>query len=70
MGSLERRLTKLEGGRERPCQICGGPHDPADYVVEWEDVPDRPDEPERCPECGRRLVHIIRWHDDQDGGAA
>lgn len=59
MGSLERRLRALEGGQGQPCEACGAGYEP----VEWGE-PDQDPGPERCPECDRRLVHIITWHDE------
>ena len=64
---LERLETRIEGGRGRPCESCGAGYGPVEYTVEW-DEPEQYQGPERCPECGRRLVHIITWHDS--GGAA
>ena len=64
MGSLERRLRALEGGRGRPCEACGAGYGPVEYTVEW-DEPEKG--PESCPECGRRLVHVITWHDQGEG---
>ena len=67
MGSLERRLQTLEGGRGRPCEVCE-PDDLSKVEVTWDEP--APDEPERCPGCGCQLVHIITWHDAGEAGGA
>lgn len=70
MGSLENRLTKLEGGLASlgPCAVCG-PEDWRDIEITWDSEAGETPEPETCPECGRSfasLVYTVRWGDSDE----
>lgn len=62
MTALARRLAVVERATAArdvgPCRACGGAQ-PGRFVLAFEG--DRPEGPERCPECGRRLVYRMEF---------
>lgn len=74
MGSIRRRLCRLEGANTPPCPGCDwtGDLSEVEYEVVWEDAPSHePTEPKRCEECGRQLEYVVTWGDidntEEDG---
>jgi hypothetical protein len=71
-GRLNGRVTRLEDGREEPCEGCGwdGDWSNTEIVVTWGNVdPDTdPDDsrPEWCGTCGHQLTYVVTWADLPD----
>jgi hypothetical protein len=66
MGSLERRVARLEAAAARGsgCPDCGGPDDPDDYTTYELVWVDDAQEEEWCETCGRQTGFVIRWPED------
>lgn len=67
MGSIGRRLSRLEGGRRGVCGECGydlGKAPETLEIVVVDSTKDNPPEdPEQCPECGRPVIINLTWED-------
>lgn len=66
--ALRDRLQKLEGGKDKECEVCGWPRFEVVWINNGEDVPDE-ERPEHCPECGRQLHFTLTWGDKPEGAA-
>jgi uncharacterized protein with PIN domain len=60
MSRLSKRLRRLDiigvG-----CPVCGSGTSPVEYIVTWDHEQADTPESERCPECNRQLVFVVRW---------
>jgi len=72
--TLARRLARLEGATAGSCTSCGWGAETAVYEVVvplavgsvWD--AQEPQEPRRCPRCGRQTEYFIRFPEARDAG--
>jgi hypothetical protein len=65
-GSLDRRVSRLEKGRVKPCEGCGfdGDWHNVDIVLEWYDTEGECPGPEKttyCETCGEPTAIVVTW---------